>query len=457
MNSRRNFLKKLAITSCATLLFKVDSLAVEKKLSKIQIDNTDKSLVFLMLNGGNDSANMLIDKEDEAYKIYKESRPNIALNEDELIEFEVNDSKYAIHYKLKNIFKMFERKELAFVANVGTMIKPIKKETFETTEKPPYLYSHPTQRAHWQSMEPLEFLKTGWGGRISDALDISRNENLPLIYGIGTKSLFLKANNSKAYIFDNAGVIDFKRLRSSNIYTSRKDFFKKINDNTNSNTLVNLYRDLQYSTVEKSIKIENILKQSEIIVDIKGHSTLTKNLMLISKIISLRAEFGLKRQIFYLNTSGYDTHHNQKSNINSLYNNLDTSINTFNEQLKSLGLYNNVLTFIGSDFGRTITSNETGTDHGWGGHYFVFGEAVKGGEVYGNMPSLKLGSSDLTNRHRLIPTTSLEEYLYPICRWFGLNNMNIKEIFPHYEALTNKEDINYVEKKLDFIKDEYLI
>ena len=39
-----------------------------------------------------------------------------------------------------------------------------------------------------------------------------------------------------------------------------------------------------------------------------------------------------------------------------------------------------------SDFGRTLTSNGNGTDHGWSGLSFVFGGAVDGGRVIGDTP-----------------------------------------------------------------------
>lgn len=462
MNARRDFFKKLAIISCAALLFKVDSQAVEETLLKIDISNDQeyKSLVFIMLLGGNDSANMLVDYANKGYEEYASIRPKLKLEKEELIPLSRTKDKYAVHNKLDYIAELFETRKLAFVANVGTMVKPIKKDSLNSVIKPPHLYSHSTQKKHWHSMQPLELVKTGWGGRIAEALQMQGVENLPPIYGVGTDSLFLKANNIKAYILDKKGAITYNALSSQ----VREETYLDINNPDDQghklNDLITLYKKLLSNTVNKTNAIHNILESSNVDIQVEEttpSSDLEMKLLLIAKIINLRDEFGLKRQIFYVNMSGYDTHNDQIESHNLLYEDLNKSIKSFDTKIREINMHKKVLTFIGSDFGRTITTNETGTDHGWGGHYFVFGGAVRGGRIFGKMPSLKANSDDLTSKFRLIPTTSVEEYLYPICRWFGLSDENIKNIFPHYEALTNLEDENYTQKKLNFIRSSHIV
>jgi len=56
-----------------------------------------------------------------------------------------------------------------------------------------------------------------------------------------------------------------------------------------------------------------------------------------------------------------------------------------------------------SDFGRTLTSNGKGTDHGWAGNQFVVGGKVKGGEIYNEFPtSLLEGNLYDVGRGRMI-------------------------------------------------------
>ena len=77
--------------------------------------------------------------------------------------------------------------------------------------------------------------------------------------------------------------------------------------------------------------------------------------------------------------------------------------------MKSLGMWDKVTVVVGSEFGRTLTSNGKGTDHGWGGHTFLMGGQVRGGVIHGEYPR-SLGTDHELNagRGRVIPTTSWE-------------------------------------------------
>ena len=80
--------------------------------------------------------------------------------------------------------------------------------------------------------------------------------------------------------------------------------------------------------------------------------------------------------------------------------------------MKDQGVWNNLAVLQLSDFGRTIASNGAGTDHAWGGNYFMVGGAVKGKQVLGSYPG-KLSDEDNTlyagRGGRLIPTTAWEQ------------------------------------------------
>ncbi len=104
------------------------------------------------------------------------------------------------------------------------------------------------------------------------------------------------------------------------------------------------------------------------------------------------------------------------------------------------GARNGVTTFTASDFGRTFTSNGDGTDHGWGSHHFVMGGAVRGGQLYGRMPTLAVknsnnnnfdGSPDQLGNGALLPTTSVDQLGATLGAWFGLNGGQLADIFPN--------------------------
>jgi uncharacterized protein (DUF1501 family) len=96
-----------------------------------------------------------------------------------------------------------------------------------------------------------------------------------------------------------------------------------------------------------------------------------------------------------------------------------------------IGTSDNVTTFTSSDFGRTLTSNGDGTDHGWGGHSLVLGGAVAGRDLYGIYPDLALDSNDDVGGGRMIPTTSADQYAATLARWFGIDEIDIPSVAPN--------------------------
>lgn len=84
-----------------------------------------------------------------------------------------------------------------------------------------------------------------------------------------------------------------------------------------------------------------------------------------------------------------------------------------------------------SEFGRTLQSNLTGSDHPWGGHQLVLGGAVHGG-IYGTMPTFALaGPDDANNRGVWIPKISTEQFGATLGRWFGASETDLAWAFPN--------------------------
>ena len=92
---------------------------------------------------------------------------------------------------------------------------------------------------------------------------------------------------------------------------------------------------------------------------------------------------------------------------------------------------NNVTLFTASDFGRTITSNGDGTDHGWGAHHFVIGGAVNGGEIYGRFPQFQLNTGTDAANNAYLPVTSVDTIGATLGKWFGVSDANLDTIFPN--------------------------
>jgi len=128
---------------------------------------------------------------------------------------------------------------------------------------------------------------------------------------------------------------------------------------------------------------------------------------------------------------GWDTHDNQNFRLPLLLSELDRGLSDFQRSLEELGVEQTVTTFTSSEFGRTLSTNGDGTDHGWGGDYLVMGGAVQGGQVYGQPVSYRTGSADDYGDHgRFIPSTSINQYGSILAQWMGIQHSDLNEIFP---------------------------
>ncbi|WP_367159114.1 DUF1501 domain-containing protein [Erythrobacter sp.] len=105
-----------------------------------------------------------------------------------------------------------------------------------------------------------------------------------------------------------------------------------------------------------------------------------------------------------------------------------------------------VTTFTASDFGRTLSSNGDGSDHGWGSHHFVLGGAVRGGQFYGTAPTISVEDDGQVGQGRLLPTTSVDQYSATLAKWFGVSDAEIPLVSPNIG--------NFDEPDLGFMKEE---
>lgn len=134
-------------------------------------------------------------------------------------------------------------------------------------------------------------------------------------------------------------------------------------------------------------------------------TSLGQQLRMAARLIQVRAALGMSRQVFYVSAGAYDTHNNQVDDQQWNLSQLSQALKAFHEATVELAIDQSVTSFTASDFGRSLGVNVDGTDHGWGGHHFVVGGAVRGQRFYGAMPSLRdTANPDDTGFGQIIPT-----------------------------------------------------
>ena len=112
---------------------------------------------------------------------------------------------------------------------------------------------------------------------------------------------------------------------------------------------------------------------------------------------------------------------------------------SFRDALQELDVADQVTTFTTSDFGRTLTSNGKGSDHGWGGHHVVMGGAVNGGSFYGEYPEIYPGSPLDVGRGIYAPTTAVEQYFAELALWFGVTPGELDTVLPNVRTFYSPE------------------
>jgi uncharacterized protein (DUF1501 family) len=119
----------------------------------------------------------------------------------------------ALHPLAFPMARMFEDGDLAFVANVGTLVgtTSVTRANFNTlpaAAKPPQLFSHSDQQVQWQSSLPDQPFTRGWGGKIADLLAPTHGPgDLSLSVSLAGVNSFQVAGNEPAYFMSSAGTV----------------------------------------------------------------------------------------------------------------------------------------------------------------------------------------------------------------------------------------------------------
>jgi uncharacterized protein (DUF1501 family) len=441
---RRKF---LADAGCAALgtttLF--STLINMKAISAAALDKSPftrsegdyKALVCILLAGGMDSHNVLIPRGEMEYSEYLTTRSNLAIPKSQILHLNHSGQggrSYGLHPAMPELQELFNSGKAAFVANVGTLIEPTTKDQYENDfhPKPVGLFSHSDQIMHWQTGRPGERDSFGWGGRMADLIQsMNSNQNLSMNFSLSGRNQFQSGQQTVDFSIKPNGNVGIDGFDNDNAYHSLRN--AAIN-----NMLEAEYQDIFEQTYVNTLKssAEGSTQFQEAINGLQEFNTefsatrLSEQLRMVAKVIAAREELGFSRQTFFINFGGWDHHDGVLEKQAEKLPQLSAALGEFNAVLEELGVGNQVTTFTISDFGRTLTSNGNGSDHAWGGNAIVMGGGTEGGEIYGEYPSLALGSELMLRRGRIIPTTSSAEYIAELALWFGVSPSDLDDILP---------------------------
>ncbi len=158
---------------------------------------------------------------------------------------------------------------------------------------------------------------------------------------------------------------------------------------------------------------------------------------MVARLIGARNNLGARRQVFFVSLGGFDLHDNLIDNQPTQLGRVSDAMTAFYNATVELGVASQVTAFTASDFGRTLTSNGDGSDHGWGGHHFMVGGAVRGRAFYGTPPPVTNTVSGAPENQfhvgqgRLLPTTAVDQYVATLASWFGVEEGELPGVLPN--------------------------
>lgn len=438
--SRRKFMQG---TSCAAIASTplLSTLCNLKVMNAAAIDNSSiiggeyKALVCIMQSGGNDSFNMLIPSSTAEYNTYKAARTNLAIDRDDLLQ--LNNVNFGLHPSMPEIKQLFDQTKLSFISNVGTLLEPVTDKSQlrdETAMAPIDLFSHADQAQQWQTSIPNDKSSIGWGGKVADLLSSQNsNQNISMNISLAGSNVFQRGNQSFEYSVDPVyGSLQIEGYRDTILHGQlRTDMIDNIVDAVYLDKFKKAYIDVVKFSRDATIEFNEAIDQSPVVTTIFSGTDLSNAMKTIAGIMSARNILGMKRQIFFVESQGWD-HHDFNKEMHALkLAELSGAMGEFSNALEELNLSDCVTTFTMSEFGRTISTNGDGSDHAWGGNVMTMGGGTKGGRIFGDFPSLELDTNIDIGGGVLIPSISVDEYFAELALWFGINKTDLADMFPN--------------------------
>lgn len=356
---RRSFLKSASSVSLPIAFGGIKIAAIPRIPFMASVDGSDKVLILVRLDGGNDGLNTLIplNQYDKLYNV----RQNIIVPENSILEI---GNDLGFHPSMSGFQNMFNEGKLNIIQNVAY---------------PDQNRSHFRSADIWNSGSAANvFETTGWLGRYfysryPDFPDNYPNDDCSDPFAITMGSFVsqtcqgITGNYSTAlidpYNFTNIVAGEPGDVDLNSCYGIQLDFLRTSIDQTNA-----------YAS-----SISNAISLGDNQVSYPGDNNLAQQLKIVAKLIS----GGLGTSVYIVSQGGYDTHANQVDTSSTtgthatLLQTLSDTIALFQQDLELLGVSERVIGMTYSEFGRRIRSNDSlGTDHGTAAPMFVFGSCA---------------------------------------------------------------------------------
>jgi uncharacterized protein (DUF1501 family) len=426
---RRDFLKLGSTLGILPLLsngLPIRSLAATSPMWFNPCNPTDRSVVVIYLNGGNDIFNTAVPLNQ--FSDYANFRADTYLPQNQLITLDntlATNQQLGLHPSLTGFKSLYDNGLLNVIQGVGHA-QPNK--------------SHFKALDNWlTSSGGVENYSEGWVGRFLEDRYPSFN-GLPFTGELDPLGMLFGRMNNAGFHTDAE--------HNQEIVMSGKDsqgFYSVISSiagesilnvpNTEHGGMLAYMESVATSLNVYSQRVQTTFANGTNSSIVYPNSDLSKQLKTISRMLS----GGSRTKVFMATIGGFDTHVaqiTQGSTTVGLHANLlqdiGNSVKAFQDDLQNQGLSNKVLTVIFSEFGRKIVENGSfGTDHGTLNSMFVIGSGVQGG-VTGTNVNLQNQDNDGAPNSNQTQHDYRQVYATILQDWLGANDTSINNTFVNH-------------------------
>jgi uncharacterized protein (DUF1501 family) len=445
--SRREFLKRLsalaATGAAAPLALNLSALSA----ASAQTASDYKALVCVFLYGGNDHANTLVPYDELSHAAYRGVRGKLGY-ERQLLSPTVlqaqqalpDGRQYALAPALAPLLPLFDQGELGVVLNVGPLVQPTTLRDFQgKVALPPKLFSHNDQQSIWQSLQP-EGASSGWGGRMGDRLLAGNGQSIYTNLNVAGNAVFMSGQTVSQLQVNAQEEFGVQALNQP-LFGSQacSQVLRDLITVPGSHLFEQELSRVTQRSLQSAVDLRRALTGVNLSTPFPADNPLAAQLRTTARLIAGRQvlDVKLKRQVFFVSLGGFDTHDGIAKKHPRLLGLVAQALTAFQAALRELGVSEQVTTFTASDFGRSLSCNTDGSDHGWGSMHFVMGGAVQGGRYVGVAPQVALNSDDDAGHGRLLPTLAVDELAASLGAWLGVSDSELLDILPnlnHFSA-----------------------
>jgi uncharacterized protein (DUF1501 family) len=445
--ARRAFLKRSGALSVAGIAapWALNLAAIGEAAAQTATDY--KALVCVFLYGGNDHGNTLVPYDSANYAAYQSIRGVLATAQASLASTVLSPAtplpggmQLAMAPSLASLKSLFDLGKVAVQLNVGTLIMPTTLAQYQngSVPLPPNLFSHSDQQSEWQSSSSGG--TSGWGGRLGDLFLNSNTKSALTCISVTGNTIYLAGQQAVQYQIGTSGAVGIRGIKSALFGSAAcQAQLNSLIRRTSTQLLENEHAVVTRRSIDTEVAVTSALTAvPAFTTTFNNGNSLAAQLQAVAKLIAARNTLGAARQVFLVSLSGFDMHNSLVAQHPALLASVNEALNSFYQVTVELGVANQVTAFTASDFGRTLSTNGSGSDHGWGGHHFVVGGAVQGGKFYGTAPAVSVNGPDDVGQGRLLPTTSVDQFAATLASWFGVANSDLATVIPNIGNFSTK-------------------